>query len=193
MPRAWFVCMFEPALTAVGKELMTEQSGQMRFGHRTRRRAIVEASVASVFGVPTILSCTPEQATELLAGRGSITFANDCEAGPTKTQFRVPAEPVNMRVSLPTKIGEQAVVEFVLIRRNDTVQLLDKWRTDVSPSWSSYCKPLPLLELLMKVAFQSIVGGNTTDFKKGSFTLLIEAYTGTTLRAQGSVTIEWEV
>jgi hypothetical protein len=143
--------MFGPALTTVGSEPMTEQSGQMRFGHRTRRWAIIEASVASVFGVPTILSCTPEQATELLAGRGSITFANDCEAGPTKTQFRVPAEPVNMRVSLPTKIGEQAVVEFVSIKRNDTVQLLDKWRTDVSPSWSSYCKPLPLLELLMKL------------------------------------------
>ena len=172
---------------------MTEWNGRMRFGHRTRRRVMVRAGVASVLGVPAVVSCTPEQATELLAGRGSITFANDCEAGPTKTQFRVPAEPVNMKVSLPTRIGDQAVVEFVSIKRNDTAQLLDKWRTDVSPSRSSYCKPLPLLELLLKVAFQSIVGGNTTDFKKGSFTLLIEAYTGTTLRAQGTVTIDWDV
>ena len=106
----------------------------------------------------------------------------------------MPGETVNMKVNLPSKIGDQEVLEVVSLKRNDALQLLDKWRTEVSPGWSSYCKPLPLLELLMKVAFQSIMGGGTvTGLKKGSITLQIEAYTGSTLRAQGTVTVDWEL
>lgn len=174
-----------------------DQAGAGRLSPRLRlgsRRLLGQLAAASAMSIPAFVGCTPDQAAEMLSGKGAITFANDCSATQQKSRFRVPGETVNMKVSLPTRIGEQEVVEFVSLKRNDTLQLLDKWRTDVSPGWSSYCKPLPLLELLMKVAFQSIMGGGTaTDFKKGSITLQIEAYTGSTLRAQGTVTIDWEL
>jgi hypothetical protein len=158
------------------------------------RRSIGWLAAAGAMSTPLVVSCTPDQAAELLTGKGTITFSNDCSATQTKSRFTVPGETVNMKVNLPSKIGDQEVLEVVSLKRNDALQLLDKWRTEVSPGWSSYCKPLPLLELLMKVAFQSIMGGGTvTGLKKGSITLQIEAYTGATLRAQGTVTIDWEL
>ena len=189
-------CLFP---THVEQDQMSEEdrARASRLSPRLRRgsrRLLGKLAAASAMSIPAFVGCTPDQAAEMLSGKGAITFANDCSATQTKSRFRVPGETVNMKVSLPSRIGDQEVMEVVSLKRNDTLQLLDKWRTEVSPGWSSYCKPLPLLELLMKVAFQSIMGGGTaTDLKKGSITLQIEAYTGSTLRAQGTVTVDWEL
>ena len=189
-------CLFP---THVEQDQMIEEdrARASRLSPRTKfgsRRFLGRLTAAGAMSVPTFVSCTPDQAAEMLTGKGAITFSNDCSETQSKSRFRVPGETVNMKVTLPSRIGDQEVVEVVSLKRNDTLQLLDKWRTEVSPGWSSYCKPLPLLELLMKVAFQSIMGGGTaTDLKKGSITLQIEAYTGSTLRAQGTVTVDWEL
>ena len=162
-----------------------------RVGRAPRRMLLLAGLIT-----PTLVaSCTPEDAGAIAWGRGTITFANDCDAGPTKARFRLPLETPVMRVNLRGRAGTDVVTEFISIKKGgDTVQLLNKYRTDVSPSISSYCKGLPFLELLMRLGLETILsGGSAEGMKKGSLDLLVEACTGSDLRALGTVTVEWEM
>ena len=162
---------------------------------RAPRRTLLITGALTATVVARTAACTPEDAAAIASGRGTITFASDCEAGPTKTRFRLPLETPVMRVNLRGRAGTDVVTEFISLKKSaESVQLLDKFRTDVIPNSTSYCKALPFLDLLMRLGMSAILGGRSAeDLRQGSVDLVVDAYTGADLRASGTVTVEWEV
>ena len=158
-----------------------------------RRTLLITGALTTIMATQTA-ACTPEDAAAIASGRGTITFASDCEAGPTKTRFRLPLETPVMRVNLRGRAGTDVVTEFISLKTSgESVQLLDKFRTDVIPNSTSYCKALPFLELLMRLGLATILSGRSVqDLKQGSVDLVVDAYTGADLRASGTVTVQWD-
>ena len=97
-----------------------------------------------------------------------------------------------MRVRLPTKLGVQTVTEIVVQNAGGTKTVLDTMTTQVSPSWTSYCKALPVLAMVMASALQGILS-NPAGLRAGTLDLQVEVYTGNDLRGSGDVRITYDL
>ena len=162
---------------------------QMLSGHVQRVLRFV-GGIATVVSI-VIAGCTPQDAANVVAGRGTVEFASACEGGPTKSAFTA-QEPVVMRVRLPTKLGVQNVTEILVQNSGGTKSVLDTMTTQVSPSWTTYCKPLPVLAMVLASAFQGILS-NPGGLKAGALDLQVEVYTGNDLRGTGDVRITYDL
>ena len=161
-----------------------ESMGTDRVHHVGLRALVLGVAMAAI-------SCTPQDAANAVAGRGTVEFASACEGGPTKAAFTA-REPVVMRVRLPTKLGVQNVTEILVQNSGGTKSVLDTMTTQVSPSWTTYCKPLPVLAMVLASAFQGILS-NPVGLKAGALDLQVEVYTGNDLRGTGDVRITYDL